>query len=38
MQFMAPWQHEHDLLHLGFQIEQAHPELFNLKPQHGLHR
>ena len=36
VQFMAPWHQEKDLLHLGFQIERAHPELFRMKPEHRI--
>ena len=36
MQLMAPWRHEHDLIHLASHYEAAHPHLFNLPRAHGI--
>lgn len=36
LQLMAPWRHEHDLIHLASHYEAAHPNLFNLPRAHGI--
>ncbi len=36
IQLMAPWRHEHDLIHLASHYETAHPALFNLPRGHGI--
>ena len=36
LQLMAPWRHEHDLIHLASHYEAAHPNLFNLPRAHGV--
>ena len=36
VQLMAPWRHEHDLIHLASHYEAGYPALFNLPRAHGI--
>lgn len=36
IQLMAPWRHEHDLIHIASQYEEAYPTLFRLPATHGI--